>query len=78
MLGWSRMQQKIHTDSFSNNNPLPHKFVAFNMYSGGPMVFMMDSKVIWLYIQTVNDKYFAPLRAVAHMVIICFMRQYSC
>ncbi|KAK3746723.1 hypothetical protein QZH41_018762, partial [Actinostola sp. cb2023] len=44
ILDGAECNRKFIQIHFPDNDPLPHKFVAFNMYSGGPMVFMMDSK----------------------------------
>ena len=40
---WSRQFVKMH---FHDKNPAKQKFAATNIYTGGPMTFIMDPKVI--------------------------------
>ena len=40
---WSRQFVKMH---FHDNNPAKQIFAATNIYTGGPMMFIMDPKVI--------------------------------
>ena len=39
---WSRQFVKMH---FHDKNPAKQKFAATNIYTGGPMMFIMDPKV---------------------------------
>lgn len=42
----NRQFVKLH---YQNKNPVESKFVARNFYTGGPMIFIMDPKVSYIF-----------------------------